>query len=155
MLDAPLTFERDLRTPFAEPVWPETVTPVLFSETMARDLHRLLVTAYAKGEGEVASFSNWWPGVCTDPEYDAELIFVAQAANGPLVGLAHCWNSGFLKDLAVAPGWRRAGIGTALILRSFQALSNRYHDTVSLKVRTDNLAAIRLYKRLGMSPVRA
>lgn len=149
----PILMRRDLHKDFPEPVWPEGIAPVLFSQTMAEELHALLVAAYAKGEGEIAGFEPWWQGVTGDAEYDAELVLVAQAANGKLVGLAHCWNSAFLKDFAVAPGWRRQGIGEALLLRAMQACRNRYHHAIALKVRENNGAAIRLYRRMGFMPV--
>lgn len=152
MADA-LRFRRDLNEPFPAPVWPDGVAPVLFSQTMAEELHALLCEGYAKGEGDVPPFAAWSSGLFSDPEYDAELIFVAEADDGRLVGLAQCWNSGFLKDLVVAPGWRRQGLGEALLLRVFEALKNRYHTQLDLKVKSSNLAAIRLYKRLGMVAV--
>lgn len=149
----PIRMRRDLASDFPEPSWPEGIGPVLFSETMAEELHALLCDAYAKGEGEVPDFAAWWSAVSSDPEYDAELMLVAQASNGVLVGLAHCWNSAFLKDFAVMPGWRRQGAGEALMLRTFEACRNRYHKTLDLKVKPDNLAAIRLYRRMGFEPV--
>ncbi|WP_196259854.1 GNAT family N-acetyltransferase [Pelagibacterium limicola] len=144
---------RDLSADFPEPSWPEGVVPVLFSETMAPELHTLLTAAYCKGEGDVSDFETWWHATRTDPEYDAELMLVAQGPNGALVGLAHCWNSAFLKDFAVLPGWRRQGIGEALLLRSFEACRNRYRTAIDLKVKPDNLAAIRLYRRVGFVPL--
>lgn len=152
MADA-VRLRRDLAVPFPEPVWPEGIGLVLFSETMAEELHALLEEGYAKGEGDVAPFADWWQALSSDPEYDAELVFVAQAADGQLVGLAQCWNSGFLKDLVVAPGWRRQGIGEALVLRVFEAMKNRYHADLDLKVKPSNSGAIRFYKRLGMVEV--
>lgn len=149
----PIRMRRDLVSDLTEPSWPEGIAPVLFSETMAEELHALLTAAYAKGEGDVADLANWWRMVSTDPEYDAELMLVAQASNGVLVGLVHCWNSAFLKDFAVLPGWRRQGIGEVLLLRAFEACRNRYHRALDLKVSPDNIAAIRLYRRMGFQPV--
>lgn len=149
----PIRMRKMLSSDIPEPSWPEGIGPVLFSETMVEELHALLSDAYAKGEGEVPPFEPWWHAVRNDPEYDAELMLVAQAANGVLVGFAHCWNSGFLKDFVVMPGWRRQGIGEALMLRTFQACRNRYHQSLDLKVEPDNLAAIRLYRRMGFVPV--
>ena len=149
----PIRMRRDLVADFPEPSWPDGIAPVLFSETMAQELHALLAAAYAKGEGEVAGFESWWPADRADPEYDAELMLVAQASNGALVGLAHCWNSAFLKDFVVMPGWRRQGIGEALMLRAFEACRNRYHKTLDLRVKPGNVAAIRLYRRMGFELV--
>jgi ribosomal protein S18 acetylase RimI-like enzyme len=154
-MDTAILMRRDLREPFAEPSWPDGISLVPFSEAMSDELYWLLVDGYAKGEGSVGDYAQWWTGLITDREYDAELLLVAQASNGKLIGLCHCWNSSFIKDLVVAPGWRRSGTGEALLLRAFQALSNRYHHEVRLKVHCDNLGAIRLYRRLGFTQERA
>src|SRR5690606_35688911 len=143
-----ILMRRDLTLDFPGPSWPAGIAPALFSETMVEELHGLLAAAYAKGEGEVPGLAAWLGAGGGALEYDAELMLVAQAANGALVGLAHCWNSAFLKDFAVLPGWRRQGIGEALLLRSFEACRNRYHKALDLKVRPGNLAAIRLYRRM-------
>jgi ribosomal protein S18 acetylase RimI-like enzyme len=145
----PIHMRKDLTSDISGPVWPDGIAPVLFSETMAEELHALLVAAYARGEGDVPDLSTWWRGLSTDPEYDTELMLVAQATNGALIGLAHCWNSAFLKDFAVMPGWRRQGIGEALLRRTFEACRNRYHGCLELKVKPGNVAAIRLYRRMG------
>ena len=65
------------------------------------------------------------------------------------MGLAHCWNAGFLKDFVVDPGWQRRGIGTALLLTAFAATSARGHSELALKVNADNALAQQLYRRLG------
>lgn len=149
----PIRMRRDLIADFPEPSWPDGIAPVLFSETMAEELHGLLKTGYAKGEGEVAGFEGWWAAIGADPEYDAELMLVAQASNGALVGLAHCRNSAFLKDFVVMPGWRRQGIGEALMLRTFEACRNRYHKALDLEVLPANTAAQRFFRRMGFVPL--
>ncbi|MGN9777232.1 GNAT family N-acetyltransferase [Micromonospora sp. H33] len=55
---------------------------------------------------------------------------------------------GFLAGLTVAPDRRGRGLGAALTAGMTRALFSR-HDTVALGVYTDNVAAIRLYRRLG------
>lgn len=149
----PIRMRRDLIADFPEPSWPDGIAPVLFSETMAEELHGLLKTGYAKGEGEVAGFEGWWAAIGADPEYDAELMLVAQASNGALVGLAHCRNSAFLKDFVVMPGWRRQGIGEALMLRTFEACRNRYHTALDLEVPPANTAAQRFFRRMRFVPL--
>jgi len=146
----PIRMRRELSEPIPDPVWPMGVTVGVASESMAQDLHRLLEIGYARGEGVVPPRDTWWSSLCSDSEYDANLVFVAQAPGGRPIGLALCWNSAFLKDLVVAPDWQRQGIGEALLLHSFQAFKSRSHPHFELKVNPDNPGALRLYERLGM-----
>ncbi len=55
---------------------------------------------------------------------------------------------GFVAGLTVAPDRRGRGLGAALTAGMTRALLAR-HDTVALGVYTDNVGAIRLYRRLG------
>ncbi|MFC4017928.1 GNAT family N-acetyltransferase [Micromonospora sp. GCM10011542] len=57
---------------------------------------------------------------------------------------------GFVAGLTVAPEQRGRGLGAALTAGMTRALLTR-HDTVGLGVYTDNVGAIRLYRRLGFT----
>ncbi|WP_231925469.1 GNAT family N-acetyltransferase [Micromonospora purpureochromogenes] len=57
---------------------------------------------------------------------------------------------GFLAGLTVAPDRRGRGLGAALTAGMARALAARY-DHVALGVYTDNVGAIRLYRRLGFT----
>ncbi|WP_432905855.1 GNAT family N-acetyltransferase [Micromonospora matsumotoense] len=57
---------------------------------------------------------------------------------------------GFLAGLTVAPDRRGRGLGAALTAGMTRALLTRY-DHVGLGVYADNLAALRLYRRLGFT----
>ncbi|WP_446214530.1 GNAT family N-acetyltransferase [Micromonospora sp. IBSANI012] len=57
---------------------------------------------------------------------------------------------GFLAGLTVAPDRRGRGLGAALTAGMTRALAARY-DHVALGVYTDNVGAIRLYRRLGFT----
>ena len=82
------------------------------------------------------------------------MSFVALDENDRVVGVAQCWTSGFLKDLAVAEVWRCRGIGEALLSHAFVAFQARSTKHFDLKVEVDNpTGASRLYQRLGMAPV--
>lgn len=57
---------------------------------------------------------------------------------------------GHLVSFAVLAGYRRRGIGTALLSRFMDAMRNVYEvNEVYLEVRVSNLDAIRLYERFG------
>ena len=136
------------------PSWPAGVSPVAFDpERHAAEVHGLLEQAYACGGGGVAPFQAWWAGVRDDAEFDPSLVFLAASGAGEVLGVAQCWTSAFIKDLAVAGRWRRRGVGEALLRQVFYAFRERGADHVELKVEADNAAAIRLYGRLGMHPV--
>jgi len=52
-------------------------------------------------------------------------------------------------SLAVLPEHRRAGVATALLRHTLSRLRRARVAVVTLMVRTDNLPAIRFYRRLG------
>jgi ribosomal protein S18 acetylase RimI-like enzyme len=114
-------------------------------------LHALLAQAYRNGFGEVPTTAEaWWKAISEDEEFEPPLVFVAVADDGKPVGVAQCWSSGFIKDIAVAEAWRGRGVGAALLQSVFAAFASRGVDSVDLKVRTENTGAIRLYRRAGM-----
>jgi ribosomal protein S18 acetylase RimI-like enzyme len=116
-------------------------------------LHAILADAYANGFGGVPGFEDWWTVLAGDPEFDPSLLIVAATGEGMPVGLVQCWTSAFVKDIAVMPAWRGAGIGQALMLTAFHAFRLRGAEHVDLKVVAGNDSAIRLYHGLGMVDV--
>jgi mycothiol synthase len=59
---------------------------------------------------------------------------------------------GYIALLGVRPSYRRRGLGEALVLNAFEALSARGRRGVDLHVDADSLTgATRLYARVGMS----
>ena len=136
------------------PQWPRGVRIAPFEPLRhAAAVHRLLTAAYRHGGGEIADFANWWAQLRADDEYSPDLVFVAVDRGDQVVGVAQCWTSAFVKDLAVDPAWRRCGLATALLLHAFVVFRRRGADAVDLKVEADNPSgAERLYRRLGMEP---
>jgi [ribosomal protein S18]-alanine N-acetyltransferase len=78
-------------------------------------------------------------------------ICLAAMRGGTIVAYLVCsrydtvWH---LMNVAVDPGKRRQGIGTALIERLFE-LADGSSEQYTLEVRTSNTDAIRLYERFG------
>src|SRR5262245_61080438 len=100
-------------------------------ERHARAARALLNESYAEGEGQVTPFEYWWPELKADSEYDAALCFPVEDESGALAAFAQCWTSAFVKDIAIAPAYRRRGIGKALvaeIARSFIARGASHLD---------------------------
>jgi len=112
----------------------------------------LLESSYADGGGSVAAFPQWWENLSADSEYDPALCFTAFASS-QLIGVAQCWTSGYVKDLAVDASWRRRGVATALLLHAFWAFRERDVKYVDLKVEAENSGAVALYRSLGMISV--
>ena len=88
----------------------------------------------------------------SDAEFDPRLWFLAET-DGELAGVALCWTSGFVKDLAVHESWRRRGLGEALLRHVLATFRARGARVTELKVESDNARAVRLYERLGMRVV--
>lgn len=133
-----------------EPIWPTGARLLPLAETDPRALHTILVHAYVDGFGSTPPFDAWWPNLIADTEYDSDLVFIAADSSGQPIGLALCWTSGFIKDLAVVPQWRGKGIGDALLAEVFSTFHQRGLPHVDLKVVAANAPAIRLYQRAGM-----
>jgi ribosomal protein S18 acetylase RimI-like enzyme len=152
-----LRLRRSLAEPLPPPLWPEGVGLVPFEpERHALRIHALLKAAYAGGGGYVEPFGIWWPSLKNDPEYDPALCLVATDEQGEIAGVAQCWTTAFIKDLAVAPTWRRRGLGSALLLEAFHAFRARGAAHVDLKADAHNPSgAVRLYRRHGMREVEA
>jgi ribosomal protein S18 acetylase RimI-like enzyme len=150
-----IRMRRSLADPVPEPLWPAGIRPVPFEpERHAQEVHALLVAAYAGGGGYVEPFGIWWPSLRNDAEYDTDLCFVAADRQGQVVGVAHCWTSAFVKDLAVAPGLRRQGLGSALLCHALRAFQERGAAYLDLKVDSDNPSgALRLYRSVGFEEI--
>jgi ribosomal protein S18 acetylase RimI-like enzyme len=87
-----------------------------------------------------------------DYEFDPSLGLLAVDAEG-VVGMAQCWKSAFVKDLAVHPRARRRGVGRALMLAVFHEFAGRGATHVDLRTREENSNAQAFYRSLGMTLV--
>ncbi len=144
---------RELDRPFDAPVWPDGLTVGHFGADDAPAVHALLQRAYARGGGDVMPYDVWLPRMTGDAEYDPRLWFVVRDVKG-IAGVALCWTSAFVKDIAVDLRWRRRGLGEALLLLVFGEFAARSAPAVELKVDSDNPSgAVRLYRRMGFEIV--
>ena len=150
-----LRMRRSLADPLPEPLWPAGIRLVPFEpDRHAQRVHALLVEAYARGGGYVEPFAIWWPSLRGDSEYDPALVFVAADGQGEILGVAQCWTSAFVKDLAVAPACRGQGLGSALLCETFRVFRERGSPSVELKVEASNPSgALRIYRSLGFQEI--
>ena len=143
---------RDLQGEIPDPALPAGVSLRTMENRDARAAHDVLALGFWQGGGGAPKFRTWWSQLRKDSEYDPALCLVAVGPEG-VVGMAQCWTSAFVKDIAVHPGARRSGIGRALMLAVFQAFRSRGAKHVDLKVREENAPAVALYRSLDMAIV--
>lgn len=144
-----LRMRRELDGTVDRPEWPEGVYCRTLQEKDAKAAHAVLSAGFWEGGGGAPMFRQWWSQLRKDSEFDPALFFLAVDREG-VIGLAQCWTSAFVKDLAVHLRARRRGVGRALMLTAFGAFAGRGAGHVDLKVREENLGAQRLYHDLGM-----
>ena len=84
-------------------------------------------------------------------------VFLVAISEGKIVGYALAFHNkayAEIDSIAVAPAQRGKGVAVALLKRVIGSLGRRRFASVSLNVRLDNEAAIRLYRKLGFQRVR-
>jgi ribosomal protein S18 acetylase RimI-like enzyme len=150
---APILMRKSLAQQPPAPKWPPGVRFGLFGESEALSVHRLFSRSYASGEGWVGDFEGWWRNLITDSEFDPGLCFAAYGPDRQIVAAAQCWSSAYIKDFAVDAGWRREGVGLALLNHCFTAFWARNAPLCMLKVQDTNIPARSLYLKAGMAEI--
>lgn len=151
-----LRMRRELVGSIEPPVWPAGVALRTLGakpeKNLAQAAHSVLEAGFWEGGGGAPIFRQWWKAVSKDDEFDPALVFLAMEGSA-VIGMAQCWTSSFIKDIAVHPAARRRGLGRALMLAAFQAFAQRGATHIDLKVREENGVAQALYRSLGMRVV--
>ena len=106
-------------------------------------------------EVESQSFTNPW----TREMYASELqnrsvchILVVRTEEHPVVGFCAFWlvcDEIHINNLAIRPGFRRQGLGTAMVREVLAQAQVLGATRATLEVRVSNVDARRLYERLG------
>jgi ribosomal-protein-alanine N-acetyltransferase len=110
---------------------------------------------------ERAVFDQPWPYAAFEGFLGDRGFLVAVDDDGSVVGYVvadtvpnHGHDIGHVKDLAVVPDARGAGVGRALLERALVVLASDGVAVVKLEVRTGNEAALSLYRDRGFEPAR-
>nr|WP_301295096.1 N-acetyltransferase [Pseudomonas marginalis] len=140
---------RDLTRDLPAPQWPAGTQLDHYRDECAPAIHAVLCMTQAQGGGRVANLQTWRQQFVTDAEFDPTLCLVASNAEG-ILGVAQCWTSAFIKNLAVHPCAQGQGLGRALLLHAFQVFKQRGEPYVDLKVLESNQRARQLYESAGM-----
>jgi ribosomal protein S18 acetylase RimI-like enzyme len=142
---------RPLGGPIEAPRFADGLSVRTFEPADATNVHRLVDDAYRAWDTSYVPIplDGWERWMTGDVEFDAALWWLAER-DGRLVGCALHWTSAWLKDLAVEPSERGAGLGSALVQQGLAEFSRRGARRVGLKVDAANpTGAVRLYERLG------
>jgi ribosomal-protein-alanine N-acetyltransferase len=103
------------------------------------------------------SFTNAWGAEAIRWELqntDVARLYVMETAGGDLVGFCACWivfDELHINSFAISPAWRRRGLATCLLRAVFREARAAGVTSATLEVRASNVAARRLYERLGFS----
>ena len=123
---------------------------VLVRPMTEADLPRVL-------EIENASFPDpWTEGIFRSSLSDELETWFAAEKDGLLAGYAgmqSVLDEGYIDNIAVDPGLRRAGIASALLNAMEVAAKARQLAFLSLEVRAGNAPAIALYTRFGFQSI--
>jgi ribosomal-protein-alanine N-acetyltransferase len=109
-------------------------------------------------ELERRTFPTPWPRTLFErdlPNDGINQAFVARDGDG-LVGYLISWlvvDELHIGNIAVTPGRRRSGTGTALLTHVLDLAREREVRRVTLEVRVSNAAAIALYRKFGFNEV--
>lgn len=110
---------------------------------------------------ERESFPQPWPYDAFEGFLGEPGFLVAVDADGQVAGYVvadvtpnYGHDVGHVKDVAVHPDRRGAGVGSALLARVLSVLGSLGARSVTLEVRESNAGAQRLYRQFGFDPLR-
>ena len=86
-------------------------------------------------------------------EYSLWLVEERDGVAVAYVGSQSCPPEADVMNVAVAPAFRRQGIGEGLMIALVDALRDKGMESLTLEVRSSNSPAIALYDRLGFTEV--
>ena len=116
-------------------------------------IHRLIQDAFSEIGHCIQPFDEWEANAISRRDFDASLVFVAEAA-GEVVGVAMGYDmpgGGWIRQVAVERQWRRRGIALQLMRTMLSEFYRRGIRTVGLTVDPQNVTgAPRVYERAGM-----
>jgi len=153
----------ELSDAIPEPVWSEgvLVRPFVLDSDLESTVHAIR-DAFRDHWGhidvpfeeEVEKWRHWFQNDSDFDESLSSLVLVDQQIVGfAMCGLRHPEdpNMGFIDSLGVRREWRRRGLATALLRRTFNELRTRGQRRACLGVDADSLTgAFDVYERVGM-----
>lgn len=141
------------------PSWPDRIVIAPYEPADEAEVHAVHQEAFADLSTHVhLELDAWRKHRIETPSFDPTLWFVARD-RGEVAGVVLCEvrgsgeeAHGHVNVLAVRRGWRRGGLGRALLLHAFESMRGRGLSRAGLGVDADNpTGAVRLYERAGMT----
>lgn len=111
-------------------------------------VHALIEEAHAPAARMTAQ-DAWWQALAPGRGFDPGLAYVVETPIGTMVAAAIASPAGQVRDIAVAPAFRRMGLATMLLSHLCQSFQRRGAHAIDLEVRADNHGAIALYEGLA------
>lgn len=104
---------------------------------------------------EKACFAAPWSENALREELGKGIFLVAETGEGPAgyIGCQTVLDEGYITNVAVAPAYRRQGVGRELVGALLAHARRQGLTFVTLEVRRGNAPAIALYEGLGFVPV--
>lgn len=147
----------ELDPPPAAPRWPAgIVLRNIKPDQDAPQVHALIEAAFDRPGRAPTSFEDWKNLMLREDIFDPELWFLAldgEEIVGVCLGFEY-GDLGWVRQLAVSEGWRRRGLGSALLFHAFNEFAKRGFTKAGLGVAADNSKAYSLYENIGMRRVR-
>lgn len=141
----------------SQPTFPDNSILSTFSQS--EDVERIydfIQNAFARPGYTPPKFERWRDYMMREDHFDSDLWILLEY-QGELVGAALCYSypeHGWVRQLGVAPAWRRQGIGSSLLQQTFQMFYGRGQHKIALGMNSENANAYQLYERVGMKKVR-
>lgn len=141
-----------------EPSWPEGVAVRPFRPGDERVFYDVQQETFEDhwGHDDPDPYDEWAHWMLQLPIFEPELWFIAEEGDEP-AGIAMCHQRpeipglGWVGILGVRRGWRRRGLGMALLMLAFQEFRARGFAEAGLGVDAESITgATRLYERAGM-----
>jgi ribosomal protein S18 acetylase RimI-like enzyme len=147
----PHHYRFDLSQPFeaSTTIFPYDLRAARSSKEMAA-IHTLLTSVHVAHGRRMPARGEWWEALLADPEFDPGLVFLVATPNGILAAACMASRAGRVRELVVAPAFRRLRLGTALLGHVCKVFEEQGGHAVDLQVEAGNHAAIALCEAAGM-----
>lgn len=147
----------DLDAPPPDPAWPQGVTlRTILPGQDDQQVYDFIQAAFER-PGRVPPTFEQWRGFMMRPDHFVPDLWFLVFHGEELVGASLCFDypqHGWVRQLGVAAGWRKQGLGAALLQHTFAVFYRRGHRQVALGVDSENLRAVHFYEGVGMQCVR-
>ncbi|MBG7609742.1 MAG: GNAT family N-acetyltransferase [Anaerolineae bacterium] len=138
-------------------VWPAdcALRPMVAKQDDAI-VYNFIQAAFDQPGRTAPTFERWRDFMMRPDHFERDLWFLLFHQQ-ELIGAALCYDYeefGWVRQLGVAPKWRRKGVGSSLLQHSFQVFFQQGHKSIALAVDSERPKAQSLYENVGMTCVR-